>query len=217
MRDEDIAQTESLKMNHLSVEEVQTRRAELAKMRDLMFRAEAKAKRIAKIKSKTYRRIKKKQKEKLAATLAELEGSDEEDEEMYLDPAPGPSSLRRPARDTDALRPRKRRRGGGGGDGNDFDLSDSDDGGEARRRMKRRQFLAERLLVGKHETDRKMYFLRMTRSLDGKGWKWRTGTTASRGNILRIIADRRAEREQAVEGVKARLREDREKNATHAA
>ena len=35
---------------------------------------------------------------------------------------------------------RKRRRGGGGGDGNDFDLSDSDDGGEARRRMKRRQF-----------------------------------------------------------------------------
>lgn len=34
---------------------------------------------------------------------------------------------------------RKRRRGGGGGN-NDFDLSDSDDGGEARRRMKRKQF-----------------------------------------------------------------------------
>ncbi|ETS81045.1 hypothetical protein PFICI_06047 [Pestalotiopsis fici W106-1] len=34
---------------------------------------------------------------------------------------------------------RKRRRGGGGGNG-DFDLSDSDDGGEARRRMKRKQF-----------------------------------------------------------------------------
>lgn len=33
---------------------------------------------------------------------------------------------------------RKRRRGGAGN--NDFDLSDSDDGGEARRRMKRRQF-----------------------------------------------------------------------------
>jgi mediator of replication checkpoint protein 1 len=33
---------------------------------------------------------------------------------------------------------RKRRRGGGGN--NDFDLSDSDDGDEARRRMKRRQF-----------------------------------------------------------------------------
>lgn len=77
MRDEDIAQTESLKMNHLSVEEVQARRAELAKMRDLMFRAEAKAKRIAKIKSKTYRRIKKKQKAKLAEQLGE--GSDDED------------------------------------------------------------------------------------------------------------------------------------------
>lgn len=35
---------------------------------------------------------------------------------------------------------RKRRRGGGGGGNGDFDLSDSDDGGEARRRMKRKQF-----------------------------------------------------------------------------
>ncbi|KAI0134268.1 MRC1-like domain-containing protein [Xylariales sp. AK1849] len=35
---------------------------------------------------------------------------------------------------------RKRRRGGGGTGNGDFDLSDSDDGGEARRRMKRRQF-----------------------------------------------------------------------------
>lgn len=35
---------------------------------------------------------------------------------------------------------RKRRRGGGGGGNGEFDLSDSDDGGEARRRMKRRQF-----------------------------------------------------------------------------
>ncbi|KAK7695122.1 hypothetical protein QCA50_002312 [Cerrena zonata] len=77
MREEDIAQTESLKMNHLSVEEVQARRAELAKTRELMFRAEAKAKRIAKIKSKTYRRIKKKQKAKLAEQLGE--GSDDED------------------------------------------------------------------------------------------------------------------------------------------
>ncbi|CAL1694682.1 unnamed protein product [Somion occarium] len=77
MREEDIAQTESLKMNHLSVEEVSARRAELAKMRELMFRAEAKAKRVAKIKSKTYRRIKKKEKAKIAAKLGE--GSDDED------------------------------------------------------------------------------------------------------------------------------------------
>lgn len=83
MRDEDITQTESLKMNHLSVEEVKARRAELAKMRELMFRAEAKAKRVAKIKSKTYRRLKKKERAKLAKQLGEGE-SDEDDEEARL-------------------------------------------------------------------------------------------------------------------------------------
>jgi len=56
-------------MNHLSVEEVAARRAELRKMRELMFRAEVKAKRVSKIKSKTYRRIKKKEREKLAKNL----------------------------------------------------------------------------------------------------------------------------------------------------
>ncbi|KAH9837381.1 Utp14-domain-containing protein [Rhodofomes roseus] len=85
MRDEDIAQTESLKMNHLSVEEVKARRAELSKMRELMFRAEAKAKRVAKIKSKTYRRLKKKEKAKLAAKLGEgASDVDEDDEEVRL-------------------------------------------------------------------------------------------------------------------------------------
>lgn len=84
MREQDIAQTESLKMNHLSVEEVAARRAELAKMRDLMFRNEAKAKRIAKIKSKTYRRLKKKQKDKLAAKIAELEGEDDDDDDAQM-------------------------------------------------------------------------------------------------------------------------------------
>ena len=78
MREQDIAQTEALKMNHLSVEEVAERRAELAKMRDLMFRAEAKAKRVSKIKSKTYRRIRKKAKAKLASQL----GMDEDDEDV---------------------------------------------------------------------------------------------------------------------------------------
>lgn len=85
MRDEDITQTESLKMNHLSVEEVKARRAELAKMRELMFRAEAKAKRVAKIKSKTFRRLKKKEKAKLAKQLGEGESDiDEDDEEARL-------------------------------------------------------------------------------------------------------------------------------------
>ncbi|KAI0630622.1 hypothetical protein C8Q77DRAFT_1063390 [Trametes polyzona] len=76
-------------------------------------------------------------------------------------------------------------------------------------REKRQKFLQEQLLIGKSERDRKLYFLRQTRSVDGKGWKWRTGTTASRGNILRLIAERRAEREQAIENVKARIRENR--------
>lgn len=85
MRDEDITQTESLKMNHLSVEEVKARRAELAKMRELMFRAEAKAKRVAKIKSKTFRRLKKKEKAKLAKQLGEGESDvDEDDDEARL-------------------------------------------------------------------------------------------------------------------------------------
>ncbi|EMD42263.1 hypothetical protein CERSUDRAFT_110794 [Gelatoporia subvermispora B] len=81
MREEDIAQTEALKMNHLSVEEVAARRAELAKMRELMFRAEAKAKRVAKIKSKTYRRLKKKEKAKLAAQLGQDEDAEDDDDE----------------------------------------------------------------------------------------------------------------------------------------
>lgn len=84
MREEDIAQTETLKMNHLSVEEVAARRAELAKMRELMFRAEAKAKRVAKIKSKTYRRIKKRERRRLAEKLGEGSEDDDDDEEAQM-------------------------------------------------------------------------------------------------------------------------------------
>jgi U3 small nucleolar RNA-associated protein 14 len=81
MRDEgDITKTEELKMNHLSVEEVAARRAELRKMRELMFRAEAKAKRVAKIKSKTYRKIQKKSQEKIKSLLKQANGQDDEDD-----------------------------------------------------------------------------------------------------------------------------------------
>lgn len=70
-------------MNHLSVEEVAERRAELRKMRDLMFRADLKAKRVSKIKSKAYRKIHRKEREKLMAQLDEgAEGVDEEEERM---------------------------------------------------------------------------------------------------------------------------------------
>lgn len=85
MRDEgDITKTEELKMNHLSVEEVAARRAELRKLRELMFRAEAKAKRVAKIKSKTYRKIQRKSRDKVKNLIKEAEGEDgkeDEDEE----------------------------------------------------------------------------------------------------------------------------------------
>ena len=69
-------------MNHLSVEEVAARRDELRTMRELLFRSEVKAKRIAKIKSKTYRRIKKKERAKLAAKIDEE--VDEEDESVRM-------------------------------------------------------------------------------------------------------------------------------------
>lgn len=74
-----------LKMNSLSVEEVAQRRGELRKMRDLMFRAEIKAKRVAKIKSKTYRKIKRKERERLGEKLDAGEGSEDEGERMKRD------------------------------------------------------------------------------------------------------------------------------------
>jgi U3 small nucleolar RNA-associated protein 14 len=74
MREEDLQKTEELKMNHLSAEEVASRRAEIMKTRELLFRAEMKAKRIAKIKSKTYRRLKRRGKEKLLGDEVDSDG-----------------------------------------------------------------------------------------------------------------------------------------------
>lgn len=65
LRDDDIAGVEALKLAHLSVEEVAARRAELCAMRELVFRADRKAKRVSKIKSKAYRRLRKKERERL--------------------------------------------------------------------------------------------------------------------------------------------------------
>lgn len=68
-------------MKDISVEEVAARRAELRKMRELAFRADTKAKRIAKIKSKAYRRIHKKERAKLMAKLDASGGRSEVDME----------------------------------------------------------------------------------------------------------------------------------------
>jgi U3 small nucleolar RNA-associated protein 14 len=80
LRDEDIHHTEEamLQMNQLSAEEVAQRRGELRKMRELMFRAEVHARRVGKIKSRTYRRIKRKEKESIGEKINEDDNEDEE-------------------------------------------------------------------------------------------------------------------------------------------
>jgi U3 small nucleolar RNA-associated protein 14 len=82
-----IQEAEQLATNKLSIEDVQRRTAELRMARELMYREEAKAKRIKKIKSKSYRRIRKKervrQEEAIRDALAEEHGgAPDEDEEL---------------------------------------------------------------------------------------------------------------------------------------
>lgn len=79
MTEKQLAQQEDLAMKDLSPEEVAQRRAELRRMRELMFRAEQKAKRVNKIKSKTYRKIKRRERERAQDILAGP--SDEQDHE----------------------------------------------------------------------------------------------------------------------------------------
>lgn len=62
----DLLKAEELATNKLPVEEVLRRRADLRRARELLFREEVKAKRIAKIKSKSYRRVHRKEKERQA-------------------------------------------------------------------------------------------------------------------------------------------------------
>ncbi|OBZ66831.1 54S ribosomal protein L23, mitochondrial [Grifola frondosa] len=79
----------------------------------------------------------------------------------------------------------------------------------ATERAEHKEWLQRNLLVGSYEERRKLHFLRMTRSAQGKGWKWRTGSTAQRGNILQLIAERRAEREDAILDAQESIREGR--------
>lgn len=85
-----INKSEELAMRQMDPAEVERRRDELRKMRDLMFRAEQKAKRVSKIKSKTYRKIARKDKEKErerlreAGVLDDEEGDDDEDLEGQI-------------------------------------------------------------------------------------------------------------------------------------
>ncbi|KAG0345146.1 hypothetical protein BG004_003929 [Podila humilis] len=72
MQEKKLMEFEELALNKMSTEEVEKRRSELRMMRDLMFRDELRAKRVSKIKSKLYRKIKKKERERNALTEEEM-------------------------------------------------------------------------------------------------------------------------------------------------
>ncbi|KAI9783214.1 MAG: hypothetical protein M1839_004054 [Geoglossum umbratile] len=75
---------EELQTNKMPLAEVEARRAQLRMARELLFREEVRAKRIKKIKSKSYRRVRRKQREKAdnvareALALAGVQTSDGE-------------------------------------------------------------------------------------------------------------------------------------------
>ncbi|KAF6237843.1 hypothetical protein HO173_004044 [Letharia columbiana] len=77
---------EELETNKMPLEEVQARRAELRRARELLFREEIRAKRIKKIKSKSYRKVHRKerernlQREKDTLTAAGVDDSESEKE-----------------------------------------------------------------------------------------------------------------------------------------
>ncbi|XP_027098908.1 uncharacterized protein [Coffea arabica] len=71
-----------LELNKITVEDVRDQQNRLAKMRSLLFRHELKAKRIRKIKSKTYHRLLKK--DRLKATAAAMEMDPEAAKELAM-------------------------------------------------------------------------------------------------------------------------------------
>ena len=63
-QEDQLQEFEELAMNKIPLEEVQARRAQLRMARELLFREEVRAKRIKKIKSKSYRRVHRKERER---------------------------------------------------------------------------------------------------------------------------------------------------------
>ncbi|ORY32074.1 Utp14 protein-domain-containing protein [Naematelia encephala] len=74
---------EALQGQDLSVEEIAERRAQLRQQRELLFRAEARSKRVAKIKSKTFRKLARKRAEKAGQAAEADEEANEEDQEKF--------------------------------------------------------------------------------------------------------------------------------------
>lgn len=89
LTEKQVAEQEGLAMRAMDAAEASRRQAELRRMRELMFRAEQKARRANKIKSKTYRRIHRKERERMQQQLADLAAADgtiddkDQDEMIY--------------------------------------------------------------------------------------------------------------------------------------
>ncbi|KAK5703648.1 hypothetical protein LTR17_021924 [Elasticomyces elasticus] len=80
--EDQLIRAEELAVREMPVEEVMRRRAELRMRRDLLFREERKAKRVAKIKSKSYRRVHRRERAANEAKEAEMnEGLPENEDE----------------------------------------------------------------------------------------------------------------------------------------
>ncbi|KAF9121882.1 hypothetical protein BGW39_010190 [Mortierella sp. 14UC] len=78
MQERKLVEFEELALNKMTTEEVEKRRHDLRMMRELMFRDEIRAKRVSKIKSKLYRKIKKKERERNGLTAEEMQELDPE-------------------------------------------------------------------------------------------------------------------------------------------
>ncbi|KAI8639865.1 small-subunit processome [Parasitella parasitica] len=81
MKDEELEEFEALKLNKLTVEQMEEKRKELRMMRELMFRHEIKNKRFKKIKSKSYRKLQRKEKDRLALQMKDMPEIDHEMED----------------------------------------------------------------------------------------------------------------------------------------
>ncbi|PCH44053.1 hypothetical protein WOLCODRAFT_138759 [Wolfiporia cocos MD-104 SS10] len=75
-------------------------------------------------------------------------------------------------------------------------------------RETREEWLEKNFATKKLQEDQKKEFIRVTRS-GSKDFKWRSGATANRGNIVKMIAERRLARDRAILEAKARLQESR--------
>ncbi|KAF1992034.1 Utp14-domain-containing protein [Aulographum hederae CBS 113979] len=79
--EEQIRAFEELQTNRMSLEEARARTNELRRARELMFREEIRAKRISKIKSKSYRRVHRKERERMTQRALENGEADYNSEE----------------------------------------------------------------------------------------------------------------------------------------